>query len=423
MKFSLLFTLFALATARQVIVINPPQSVNIEIGEQINIGDTSFHIFDDKDIPYTSIPNFEFLDYESIVSVQNVYQWGLDRIDQSLQPLDKTQYQPEYTGKGIDIYVLDTGIDTTHIEFDGRAFYGTHFQDKKGDVFGHGTHVASTAVGMNIGVATGANVIDVKVLGDTGSGSTFNVIRGLSWAVERAKKTKRCSIISMSLGGSKSTSMDRAVDAAWESGVIVVVAAGNSNSDADYYSPARAEHALTVGSTDDKDGRSYFSNHGKLVDVHAPGSYIYGSLANSKDKYKILSGTSMATPHVAGTVAQIMEKSGCANIISVRNILLSTASKDQIKNAKPDTPNLIINIPVSDSTKKPTPNPTERPTKATRSPTPVPTGSPTPPPVICKGLPCWINCLLNNSSREACLNVKECKCRWTKRKKNKCREA
>lgn len=321
--------------------------------DSVTIGDTTFR-FMDIDTNSQIDPNLE-LSLDDEITVNLNYQWGLDRIDQPKLPLDKKEYVPAYSGRGVDIYVVDTGVDTQHPEFEDRASYGTHLTGSKGDVHGHGTHVGSTVAGVSVGVAPGSNIIDVKVLGDSGSGSTSGVIRGVAWAVENSKKTGKCSIVSMSLGGTKNAALNKAVEEAYKQGVLVVVAAGNSNQDARNYSPASEETALTVGSTTNTDTRSYFSNYGSLVDIFAPGSSILGAKANTKN-YVSLSGTSMACPHVSGAAALLMEEHGCSNLNKITNLLLESTLKGEIRGIPQGTSNRFLQV--ESGTKGPTPAPT-----------------------------------------------------------------
>ena len=384
-------------------------------------------IQEDK-LKYDVLNNYEYVEKEQIVTISNIYQWGLDRIDQKSLPLNKRKYNPEYTGKDVNIYVLDTGVDTKHIEFNGgKASYGNHYYNGKGDKHGHGTHVSSTVVGGNVGVSPNAHVIDVKVLGDKGSGSNINVIKGISWAVNDYKKTKKCSIISMSIGGLKSKSLNRAVDEAYSSGLIVVVAAGNQNNDIKNYSPASANKAITVGSTTESDSRSYFSNYGQNVEIHAPGSSIIGAKANSKNLYTFKSGTSMSAPHVSGVIAQIMEKYGCDDLKKIKSELIKVSVKGKITSMKPKTPNNLLQY-MGLNDKSPTKSPGGKPTKRpTPNPTPRPTNKPTPGPTytICEGIPCWVYCNLYKNNKDNCLNVENttpgCKCKWNRRWTRNCR--
>lgn len=225
-------------------------------------------------------------------------------------------------GEGVDVYVIDTGINVLHEDFEGRASWGkTIPQDEDEDGNGHGTHCAGTIASRTYGVAKNANVIAVKVLGSNGSGTMSDVISGVVWAARQAKakavaaaeefaatgKTKhKGSVANMSLGGGKSQALDDAVNGAVDAGLNFAVAAGNDNRDACTFSPGSAEKAVTVGASTLGDERAYFSNYGPCVDVFAPGLNIKSTYKGSRKATAILSGTSMASPHTAGLLAYLL---------------------------------------------------------------------------------------------------------------------
>jgi len=225
-------------------------------------------------------------------------------------------------GEGVDVYVIDTGINVQHVEFQGRASWGkTIPDDEDEDNNGHGTHCAGTIGSRKYGVAKKANLIAVKVLGSNGSGTMSDVVGGVVWAVRQVTtkaaaaakefsltgKTKyKGSVANMSLGGGKSPSLDLAVNRAVDAGLHFAVAAGNDDRDACNYSPAAAEKAITVGASTLADERAYFSNWGKCVDVFGPGLNIVSTWIGSSTAINTISGTSMASPHTAGLVAYFL---------------------------------------------------------------------------------------------------------------------
>ena len=229
--------------------------------------------------------------------------WGLDRIDQRARPGDG-RYSYDTTGSGVTAYIVDTGIRVTHRQFGGRAVDGIDLADgdrDDPDCAGHGTHVSGTVGGSTYGVAKGVRLVDVRVLNCEGSGSFDTVIAGVDWVTEHHSGP---SVINMSLSGGAFAPMDEAVAAATAAGVTVVVAAGNEDSDACDFSPARAPNAITVGATDDSDTRADFSNWGSCVDLFAPGVGVRSAWNTGDNETSILDGTSMASPHVAGIVAR-----------------------------------------------------------------------------------------------------------------------
>ncbi|KAH7174953.1 peptidase S8/S53 domain-containing protein [Fusarium flagelliforme] len=257
--------------------------------------------------------------------------WGLARISETYTPNGVgTRYTYDATaGAGITVYVLDTGIRTSHKEFEGRAIWGTNFINGSSntDEFGHGTHVAGTIGGKTYGVAKGCTMIAVKVLDKDGLGTMSGIIQGLQWAVNDAKSrgiTKKA-VINASLGGFYTQAANEAVKVATKLGITFVSSAGNSADDAAYYSPASAPSAITVGSIDGGGYRNSWSNYGAVVDIFAPGSDILsaGHLTDSSSVYK--SGTSMAAPHVAGLAAYFMAKEGLRGSTAVTNRIIAAA--------------------------------------------------------------------------------------------------
>ncbi|KDQ21395.1 hypothetical protein BOTBODRAFT_50040 [Botryobasidium botryosum FD-172 SS1] len=207
-------------------------------------------------------------------------------------------------GGGVDIYGIDTGIYTSHSSFGGRARWGATFGGySNSDGNGHGTHTAGTAAGASYGVATAANLIAVKVLSDSGSGSTSDIVAGVNWVVSSARSSGRPSIATMSLGGGANTALDNAVSSGISAGVHFTIAAGNSNVDASSTSPARVAAANTVGAVDSSNVKASFSNYGSILDVWALGVNVRSAWIGSTSAVNTISGTSMATPFVAGVLA------------------------------------------------------------------------------------------------------------------------
>jgi subtilisin family serine protease len=229
---------------------------------------------------------------------------GQDRVDQD-DGRDGAAYNSHGNdGSGVTVYVVDTGVNSGHNEFTGRYAHGRDTVDSDNvaeDCHGHGTHVASTAAGTQYGLATGANVVGVRVLNCQGSGSNSGVIGGVDWVTQNASGP---SVANMSLGGGANSALDDAVNNAVAAGIFFAVAAGNDNGDACTKSPARATNAYTVGATEDSsDARASFSNFGACLDGYAPGRNITGAWINGSNATNTISGTSMASPHVAGAAA------------------------------------------------------------------------------------------------------------------------
>jgi len=269
--------------------------------------------------------------------------WGLDKIGVPSRPRN---------GAGVNIYVLDTGIRSSHQDFGGRASGAIDLTSNTlrecaagdancaGDAQGHGTHCAGTAGGNTYGVASGAKLFAGKVLSDSGSGSWSWSYDALNWM---ATKSRRPAVASMSLGGSGTQSaMRTAVDAAVNAGVTVVVAGGNSNSDSCFFSPAFVPSAITVGSTTSTNFRSSFSNYGSCTNIWAPGSDITSASHRSDTGSATFSGTSMACPHVSGASALVLQANPGWKSNQVLSDMLSKASKGKIQDLKNGDTNALL---------------------------------------------------------------------------------
>lgn len=278
----------------------------------------------------------------SIAATQSAVTWGLDRIDQAALPLNGSYtYNP--TGLGVRAYIIDTGVRATHADISGRVLQGyTAVADGYGteDCNGHGTHVAGTVGGSSYGVAKQVSLVPVRVLGCDGSGSLSGVIAGLDWV---ATQSHRPAVANMSLGSGASTALDTAVNGAVNAGVTVVVAAGNSNVDACTASPARVPAAITVGATTSSDARASYSNFGPCLDVFAPGSAITSAWYTADTAVNTISGTSMASPHVAGVAAQVLQQQPSATPAMVASAIFNGSTANRVSGAGKGSPNRLLN--------------------------------------------------------------------------------
>ncbi|MEV6666186.1 S8 family peptidase [Streptomyces nigra] len=270
--------------------------------------------------------------------------WGLDRIDQSALPLSGTYTYPDSAGSGVTAYVIDTGVRITHQQISGRASYGYDAVDgdtTASDGNGHGTHVATTIAGSTYGVAKKAKVVAVRVLDNNGSGTTAGVIAGIDWVTANHSGP---SVANLSLGGGASTALDTAVRNSISSGVTYAVAAGNSSANASSYSPARVTQAITVGATTSTDARAGYSNYGSVLDLFAPGSSITAGWHTSDTATNTISGTSMATPHVAGAAAVYLAGHTSATPAAVASALTSGATTNVVTSPGSGSPNRLLKL-------------------------------------------------------------------------------
>ncbi|MEE1791947.1 S8 family serine peptidase [Streptomyces sp. BE308] len=270
--------------------------------------------------------------------------WGLDRIDQTETAGDNAYTYPDAAGEGVTAYVIDTGVRVTHSDFEGRAtsgFDAVDNDDDANDGNGHGTHVAGTIAGASYGVAKKASIVAVRVLDDSGSGTTEQVVAGIDWVTENHQGP---SVANMSLGGGADEALDAAVQKAIASGVTFAVAAGNDSSDAGEGSPSRVPEAITVASSTVDDEQSSFSNYGPVVDIYAPGSDITSAWNDSDDGSNTISGTSMATPHVVGAAAVYLGGHQDATPEEVATALTEGATPDAITNATEGTANKLLKV-------------------------------------------------------------------------------
>jgi subtilisin family serine protease len=301
----------------------------------------------------------DFAEFNSASVYENPV-WGLDRIDQREELLDRA-YVYNSTGKGISAYVMDSGIRLSHNEFEGRASFGVDMefiidpeeiepdQEMGNDCHGHGTHVAGTIGGRNFGVAKEVQLISVKVNPKCRNETPLSyLIGGIDWIMnDVAEKSNKGAVVNMSLGNFYDSTFDpleAAIDNAILAGLNFTISAGNANTIACEFSPARVPGALTVGASDIYNNRAKFSNYGDCLDLYAPGVSITSAGNQDNDATRISSGTSMAAPHVAGLVALFLEKNPEATPIQVHSAIIDNSSTNLIKEVPSGTANLAHSI-------------------------------------------------------------------------------
>ena len=292
-----------------------------------------------------SKPEIAYIEADGIVTPSVVQvsppSYGLDRVDQRNLPLDRS-YTFNTDGSGVHLYVIDSGIRTTHTEFVGRIDNGFDFVDNDtnpSDCNGHGTHVTGTAAGTNHGIAKNVTIHPVRVFDCAGGASFSIIISAINWVINNLQLP---AVTNMSLGGGRSTTIDTAVNNLINSGATVAVAAGNNGSNACAGSPARVANAITVASSTSTDQRSSFSNIGQCVDLFAPGSAIPSTWWTSDTATMILSGTSMSSPHVAGVAALYLQQNPTASPAQVANAIVSDSTANVVANAGVGTPNRLL---------------------------------------------------------------------------------
>jgi subtilisin family serine protease len=305
----------------------------------------SAYMSDEQAVALSDDPRVKFVEEDSVMTATttqiNPPSWGLDRIDQSALPLNRT-FSYTTTGSGVNAYIIDTGIRRTHTQFGGRAFAGFDAigdGQNTNDCHGHGTHVSGTVGGSTYGVAKSVRLFAVRVLNCSGSGSNAGVIAGVDWVTAHHISP---AVANMSLGGGASSALDTAVRNSIASGVTYAIAAGNSNANAASFSPARVTQAITVGASTINDTRSSFSNFGSVVDILAPGSSIVSAWNTSNTATATLSGTSMATPHVTGVAARFLQSNPTASPAAVRNEIVAQATVNRLSGIPSGTANRLL---------------------------------------------------------------------------------
>ena len=321
------------------------------------------------------------------INQQSSPSWGLDRIDQRSQELD-SNYRYLYDGSGVDIYVLDSGINTSHEEFEGRIKPGISYTSETvEDCHGHGSHVSAIAAGSTYGVAKNANIIPVKVLNCNNTGSFFDIVNAINWVIDNHDSSS-VAVMNLSFITSYNESLNNLVHQAYEDNIVVVAGAGNNTSDVSSYSPASALSAITVaGATiGNSSGNGYLptSNYGSIVDIYAPSSYIESAWIGSSTASKSKSGTSQAAPFVAGVAALAIQQYPEMTAEEIVSLIIDSATDDAIQSVPAETVNKLLyslltndvagsSVVTTTTTSPPTTTTTVAPTTTTTTTTTMPT--------------------------------------------------
>nr|ACL37327.1 subtilisin-like protease 2 [Trichophyton tonsurans] len=311
--------------------------------------------FDEKTVedlsrnPYVKSVHPDQHVYLAKTVTQRQARWGLGYMSSKGKPVPLHSTLVDYSyddkaGEGVWAYVLDTGINVNHVEFEGRAILGHNAIPNKPhtDEFGHGTYVAGIIAGKTYGVAKKANVVSAKAF-DTGS-STYNyILETYDWIVRNITDSNRKNkaVINFSISGAKYQPFDDAVEKAFKAGIATVVAAGNDGKDAKNNTPASSPNAITVGAVRWENTRPSFSNYGKIVDIWAPGELIKSCWKGGNNATSTQSGTSAASPHVAGLVAYLMSTENLPSPSAVTARVLNLTIPNLVKDAK-DSPNRVV---------------------------------------------------------------------------------